>query len=82
MLMTSKASTFVDVVSFDDHVTPIAMQADAILRSGIRKFTDMVGKLWNSLADFYIRRGNFDKVNFDRFCVRHILELGSGSRCI
>ena len=38
------------------------VQVDAILRSGIRKFTDMVGKLWNSLADFYIRRANFDKV--------------------
>ena len=43
--------------------THASMQVDAILRSGIRKFTDMVGKLWNSLADFYIRRANFDKVH-------------------
>ena len=36
-------------------------QVDAILRSGIRQFTDMVGQLWNALADYYIRRLNFDK---------------------
>lgn len=46
-------------------------QVDAIIRSGIRKFTDMVGKLWNSLADFYIRRANFDKVRHCRSFVDH-----------
>ena len=38
-----------------------ALNVDAILRGGIRKFTDEVGRLWTSLADFYIRRGIFEK---------------------
>jgi pentatricopeptide repeat protein len=37
------------------------LNVDAILRSGIRKFTDEVGRLWTSLADYYIRRGMFEK---------------------
>ncbi|DBA80302.1 TPA: hypothetical protein ACH3X2_007432 [Trebouxia sp. C0005] len=37
------------------------MKVDAILRSGIRKFTDEVGRLWTSLADYYIRRGLIEK---------------------
>uniref|UniRef100_A0A061S5R0 Pre-mRNA-splicing factor SYF1 n=1 Tax=Tetraselmis sp. GSL018 TaxID=582737 RepID=A0A061S5R0_9CHLO len=37
------------------------MPVDAILRGGIRKFTDEVGRLWCSLADYYIRRGMFEK---------------------
>jgi pre-mRNA-splicing factor SYF1 len=37
------------------------LDVDAILRGGIRKFTDEVGRLWTSLADFYMRRGLFEK---------------------
>eukprot|EP00887_Chlorella_sp_A99_P004836 scaffold4.g4836.t1 len=56
------------------------MRVDAILRSGIRRFTDeargaflpcfpprfppslcCVGRLWTSLADYYIRRGMFER---------------------
>ncbi|GAB4814261.1 hypothetical protein N2152v2_001307 [Parachlorella kessleri] len=37
------------------------LQVDPILRSGIRRFTDEVGRLWTSLADYYIRRGLFEK---------------------
>ena len=37
------------------------LAVDVILRDGIRKFTDEVGRLWTSLADFYIRRGLFEK---------------------
>ncbi|KAL1833306.1 hypothetical protein DCAR_0103392 [Daucus carota subsp. sativus] len=32
------------------------LNVDAIIRGGIRKFTDEVGRLWTSLADYYIRR--------------------------
>ena len=38
-----------------------SLPVDAILRGGVRKFTDEVGRLWTSLADFYIRRGLFEK---------------------
>uniref|UniRef100_A0A2P2IVB4 Pre-mRNA-splicing factor SYF1 n=2 Tax=Rhizophora mucronata TaxID=61149 RepID=A0A2P2IVB4_RHIMU len=37
------------------------LNVDAIIRGGIRKFTDEVGRLWTSLADYYIRRGLFEK---------------------
>ncbi|GBG68652.1 hypothetical protein CBR_g3193 [Chara braunii] len=37
------------------------IKVDAIIRGGIRKFTSEVGRLWTSLADFYIRRGLFEK---------------------
>ncbi|MED6136235.1 hypothetical protein PIB30_054207 [Stylosanthes scabra] len=33
------------------------LNVDAIIRGGIRKFTDEVGRLWISLAKYYIRRG-------------------------
>ncbi|KAL6841877.1 hypothetical protein ACP4OV_028389 [Aristida adscensionis] len=44
------------------HADEVAgLKVDAILRGGIRKFTDEVGKLWTSLADYYVRRGHFEK---------------------
>ena len=37
-------------------------QTYAILfRSGLRRYTDQVGLLWNSLADYYIRAGLFER---------------------
>lgn len=44
------------------HATEISgLNVDAIIRGGIRKFTDEVGRLWTSLADYYIRRGLLEK---------------------
>jgi pentatricopeptide repeat protein len=37
------------------------LDVDAIIRGGIRKFPSEVGRLWNSLADFYVRSGHFEK---------------------
>ena len=37
------------------------LDVDAILRGGIRSFTDEVSRLWTSLADYYIRRAMFEK---------------------
>lgn len=36
-------------------------QPDQIIRHGIRKYTDEVGKLWIFLADYYIRQGLFGR---------------------
>ncbi|KAF8065563.1 Xab2 [Scenedesmus sp. PABB004] len=36
------------------------IDVDAILRGGIRKYKDEVGRLWAALADFHIRRGAFE----------------------
>ena len=38
-----------------------SLRVDPIIRGGLRRFTDMVGALWNALADYYIRQGNFEK---------------------
>ncbi|PIA40996.1 hypothetical protein AQUCO_02300046v1 [Aquilegia coerulea] len=44
------------------HSTEVSgLKVDAIIRGGITKFTDEVGRLWTSLADYYIRRGLFEK---------------------
>ncbi|KAL5096600.1 hypothetical protein RYX36_000927 [Vicia faba] len=37
------------------------LNVDAIIRGGIRKFSDEVGRLWTSLAEYYIRRGLHEK---------------------
>jgi len=37
------------------------LKVEAMIRSGLAKFTNEVGKLWTALADYYIRLGNFDK---------------------
>eukprot|EP00729_Bicosta_minor_P011498 gene11498-11990_t len=38
-----------------------SLRVDPIIRGGLRRFTDMVGTLWNALADYYVRQGNFEK---------------------
>lgn len=44
------------------HATEVSgLKVDDIIRGGIRKFTDEVGRLWTSLADYYVRRGHFEK---------------------
>ncbi|KAK3188096.1 hypothetical protein Dsin_027657 [Dipteronia sinensis] len=44
------------------HATEVSgLNVDAIIRGGIRKFTDEVGRLWTSLADYYIKRNLFEK---------------------
>ncbi|GKV18585.1 hypothetical protein SLEP1_g28945 [Rubroshorea leprosula] len=44
------------------HATEVSgLNVDAIIRGGIRRFTGEVGRLWTSLADYYIRRSLFGK---------------------
>ena len=44
------------------HATDVSgLKVDAIIRGGIRKFTDEVGRLWTSLSDYYVRRGLYEK---------------------
>jgi pre-mRNA-splicing factor SYF1 len=42
---------------------------EPIVRGALRRFTDDVGKLWVSLADYFIRLGHFEKA-------RDIMEEG------
>ncbi len=38
-----------------------SLNVDAIIRGGLRRYTDQIGHLWNSLADYYIRSGLFER---------------------
>ena len=38
-----------------------SLKVDAIIRGGLQRFTDMIGQLWVSLGDYYIRAGHFEK---------------------
>lgn len=38
-----------------------SLNVDAIIRGGLRRYTDQLGHLWNSLADYYVRSGLFDR---------------------
>lgn len=38
-----------------------SLKVDAIIRGGLRKFTDEVGRLWTSLAEYYIQLAQFEK---------------------
>ncbi|XP_065204827.1 pre-mRNA-splicing factor syf1 homolog [Planococcus citri] len=38
-----------------------SLKVDAIIRGGIRRYTDQLGHLWNSLADYYVRSGLFER---------------------
>ena len=38
-----------------------SLRVDPVLRSGIARFSDEVGRLWCALAEFYVRSGAFEK---------------------
>lgn len=38
-----------------------SLKVDAIIRGGLRRYTDQIGQLWNSLADYYIRAALFER---------------------
>ena len=48
------------------------LDVDSVIRFGIRKFTDCVGRLWTALAEYYIRLRQFEKA-------RDIFEEAMGS---
>ena len=42
-----------------DKVT--SLKIEPIIRQGLKRYTDQIGILWNSLADYYIRGGHFER---------------------
>lgn len=38
-----------------------SLNIDAIIRGGLRRYTDQLGHLWTSLANYYVRSGLFDR---------------------
>lgn len=49
-----------DLISKNPHKVH-SLNVDAIIRGGLRRYTDQLGHLWNSLADYYVRSGLFDR---------------------
>jgi pre-mRNA-splicing factor SYF1 len=39
----------------------VQLNVEAVIRSGLKRFTSETGKLWTALADYFIRLGNFEK---------------------
>ena len=50
-----------DIISTHPFEMIRAIKVEPIIRSGITRFSDEVGRLWCRLADFYIRLGEFEK---------------------
>ncbi|KAJ1450859.1 hypothetical protein M885DRAFT_621310 [Pelagophyceae sp. CCMP2097] len=50
-----------DVCAAHPQLLPQSLNVDAIIRSGLSRFTDEVGRLWCKLADYYIRLGSFER---------------------
>ncbi|OQV15649.1 Pre-mRNA-splicing factor SYF1 [Hypsibius exemplaris] len=38
-----------------------SLNVDAVIRDGISRFAEQRGRLWNALADYYIRSGQFER---------------------
>ncbi|PVD22082.1 hypothetical protein C0Q70_17885 [Pomacea canaliculata] len=38
-----------------------SLNIEPIIRQGLKRYTDQIGVLWNSLADYYIRGGHFER---------------------
>lgn len=38
-----------------------SVDAESIIRGGLRRFTDQLGRLWCAMAEYYIRSGHFEK---------------------
>ena len=49
-----------DLCAAHPEAAPRSLDVDALIRSGLARFTDEVGKLWCKLADYYIRLGDFE----------------------
>lgn len=60
-LITKHPSEVSSSSSSSGTTTAAGIKVEAILRAGIQKYTDEVGRLWTSLADYYIRNGMFEK---------------------
>jgi hypothetical protein len=39
------------------------LKIDSLIRGGLTKFSEQVGRLWTTLADYYIRQSHFEKVS-------------------
>jgi pre-mRNA-splicing factor SYF1 len=50
-----------EVISSHPDEVAAGLNVERIIRAGLRRFTDEVGKLWCTLADYFIRLGQFER---------------------
>ena len=50
-----------DICASNPEAVSNSLKVDSIIRSGISRFSDEVGRLWCRLADYYVRLGQFEK---------------------
>jgi pre-mRNA-splicing factor SYF1 len=50
-----------EICSTHPHEVSKVLKVESVIRSGIARFSDEVGRLWCRLADYYIRLGEFEK---------------------
>jgi pre-mRNA-splicing factor SYF1 len=50
-----------DMFAYHPECVPNEFKVESIIRSGIARFSDEVGRLWCRLADYYVRQGLFEK---------------------
>jgi pre-mRNA-splicing factor SYF1 len=50
-----------DICAMHPEAVSRSLKVEAIIRSGISRFSDEVGRLWCRLADYFVRLGQFDK---------------------
>jgi pre-mRNA-splicing factor SYF1 len=48
-----------------DKVT--SLKIEPIIRQGLKRYTDQIATLWNSLADYYIRGAHMERVRHFSF---------------
>jgi hypothetical protein len=78
---TSCLNETITLVSAIKHCNVIpfrSLNVDAIIRGGLRRYTDQLGHLWNSLADYYVRSGLFERVGIGNYG-GSVLVVKSGS---
>lgn len=52
-----------------------ALRVEAILRSGLRTFSDEAGHLWCALADFFIRQASFEQARAHTLVLRQLFAI-------
>ena len=50
-----------DICATHPEAVSKSLKVEAIIRSGISRFSDEIGRLWCRLADYYVRLGQFEK---------------------
>jgi hypothetical protein len=77
VIMSELTVTLVSAIKHCNIIFFRSLNVDAIIRGGLRRYTDQLGHLWNSLANYYVRSGLFERVSIGHY---NALVVKSGSQ--